>query len=400
MPWKEQDVVSLRLEFVLKALSEATPFESLCRQYGVSPKTGYKWKRRFLERGQAGLHDLSRRPERSPSELPEAVVCAMVRIKQAHRDWGPRKIRGVYSRQHPASPLPSESSFKRVLERCGLTHKRRRRPSQDSGRLQTRAPAQACNDVWTVDFKGSWHTVDRERCEPLTVRDEFSRFILYAQPVAHADTQTVRQVFERLFETYGLPRTIRSDNGPPFASVRAPLGLTRLSAWWLALGIDLDRIDPGKPYQNGGHERMHRDIAVELERRIPGNLTQQAAALETWRQSFNQERPHEALAMKCPAEVYQKSPKRFSSTPESLVYPETWLQRRVCRTGSIRLGGRPIQITTALAGWNIGLEPLGSGAYGVHFGRLPLGKLDRTVEAFVPLTRATEPPSEHEEEAA
>lgn len=382
MPWKERNVMNLRFEFVLRALHEQIPFSVLCREYGISPKTGYKWKQRFLERGASGLGDRSRRPESSPGELSEAVVCEIVRLKQAHVMWGPRKIRELYARKHPGADPPSESSFKRVLDKAGLVQRRRRRPSREGGRIQTRAPADNPNDVWTVDFKGWWYTPDKQRCEPLTVRDAFSRYVLCASAPGNARSDTVRQEFERLFEKYGLPGTIRSDNGCPFAVSSSPLGLSRLSAWWVALGIDLDRIDPGRPYQNGAHERMHLDIALELERRVDGDLETLAKALQVWRHAFNHERPHEALGMRCPAEVYKRSPRRYRGTPDRLDYPAGYLDRKVHHSGTIALRGTSIGISRALRGWNVGLKPVEPGCFSVYFGRLCLGRIDLSTESF------------------
>ncbi|GAG46561.1 unnamed protein product, partial [marine sediment metagenome] len=201
--------------------------------------------------------------------------------KEAHRAWGPRKIRTLYARVHPGEPTPSDSTFKRILDKAGLVEHRRKRRSSSCGRLENRIPAEHPNDVWTVDFKGWWYTTDGTRCEPLTIRDAYSRFVFCAAALDNAQTPTVRRQFERIFATYGLPRVIRSDNGSPFASTQAPLGLSRLSAWWIALGIDLDRIPPGRPDQNGGHERMHRDIAQEVQGRYDGDLRTWRAALDT-----------------------------------------------------------------------------------------------------------------------
>jgi len=374
--------MNLRTEFVLRALQEELPFSTLCQEYGISPKTGYKWKERFVQQGLCGLHDRSRRPRNSPNELSEGVVCRMVALKLAHPTWGPRKIREVYARRHSGEGLPSESSFKRVLDKAGLVQRRKRRPATHSGHLQNRAPAEQPNDVWTVDFKGWWYTPEKQRCEPLTVRDAFSRYLLCTTVPANARTDTIRKEFERLFARYGLPGTIRSDNGSPFAVATAPLGLSSLSAWWVALGIDLDRIDPGCPYQNGGHERMHLDLAREVERRVFGDLETQRAALRTWRQTFNHERPHEALGMKCPAQVYRPSARRYQGTPEQLDYPVGFLSRTVSRAGQIKLGQVVIQLSTALRGWNVGLKPGESGQHAVHFGRLVLGSIDLATESF------------------
>ena len=216
-------------------------FRALCQEYGVSAKTGYKWKQRFLQEGMA---EESRRPKTSPEQLPEGEVCEIVRLKMAHLSWGPRKIRELYLRRH--GEVASESTFKRVLERAGLTQKRRKRRSSEAGRLCSGRRATAANEVWTVDFKGWWRS-GAKRCEPLTVRDEHSRYLLEVRALQNARSETVRKSFERLFERQGLPGAIRSDNGSPFASALALLGLSRLSAWWVALGIDLERGRPGHP---------------------------------------------------------------------------------------------------------------------------------------------------------
>jgi hypothetical protein len=253
------------------------------------------------------------------------------------------------------------------------------------GRIEQRVEPQAPNQLWTVDFKGWWYTLEKQRVEPLTVRDAFSRYVLCAQILADGRTETVRTVFERLFETYGLPEAIRSDNGSPFASVNAALGLSRLSAWWVALGINLDRIQPGHPEQNGGHERMHRDIALEVEGSMAGDVTAQQAALEIWRQEHNAERPHEALGMRMPSEVYVKSARRYDGSPVELTYPRDHVTRRVSGNGQIRVGSRRIKISAALAGWNVGLKPIGRQCFAVWFGGLCLGQLDLETESFQPM---------------
>lgn len=281
MPWRELDVMSQREEFVLRALHDGGSFVELCREYGIAPKTGYKWKRRFLQFGRSGLKDDSRRPRHSPKGLEEWVVCQIIRLRQMHPTWGARKLQWVYQKAHGSEPAPSESSFKRVLDRAGLVQRVRRRAVEQTGRIQQRLVAQAPNELWTADFKGWWYTAKRERCEPLTVRDAFSRYVLGVRIPPSSRTETIRGEFERLFAEYGLPGTIRSDNGQPFAASGSPLGLSRLSAWWLALGINLDRTDPGHPQQNGSHERMHRDIAVQFARLCVGRIDVAAAAFVT-----------------------------------------------------------------------------------------------------------------------
>lgn len=319
-----------RIEFALKSLHTEN-FRALCQEYGVSPKTGYKWKERLLRLGWERMGERSRRPRSHADQLAEGVVCEIVRLKELHRHWGPRKIRALYLRMHESAA--SESSFKRVLARAGLTKARTRRPAIESGRLWSARRGQAPNEVWTVDFKGWWYDVQRVRCEPLTVRDEHSRYILELRRVSSACTAAVRACFEQLFERYGLPGAIRSDNGSPFASVQGLFGLSRLSAWWVALGIDLERGRPGHPQDNGGHERMHRDIGMELEQ---GPAEQ--ATLDLWREEFNQERPHEALGMRCPAEVYEPSPRKYPGPLEDVEYKGMY-SRRVNKHGMVNWQG-------------------------------------------------------------
>lgn len=383
MPWKVTDVMDSRLAFVLRALQEGERFDELCTEFGISRKTGYKWKERFMAGGPAALADRSRRPKHSPEQLAENRVCEMIRIKQDHPTWGPRKVREVYARKHPHTELPSESSFKRVLEKAGLVNKRRSRRHDACGRIENRIVPEKPNDLWTVDFKGWWYTTRHERCEPLTVRDDFSRFVLCINPLENAKGATVRREFERLFETYGLPNVIRSDNGSPFACSRAPMGLSKLSAWWIACGIGLDRIPPARPDQNGGHERLHRDIAMEVERRPETDLDAQRASLETWRRTFNFERPHEAIGMRMPAELYTNSERTWSKDAIEVDYPRDYLTRRVSRHGTIGFEGAVILIASALEGWCVGLKPCPERTYLVWYGPLCLGTIDMRTEAFI-----------------
>jgi len=377
MPWKETDVVELRTEFAIRAMGKGIPFVKLCREYGISPKTGYKWKARFQNEGIGGLADQSRRPHSSPAQAGEDVVCRVVELKLAHLNWGPKKICELYARREPCRERPSLSTVKRILDKAGLVERRRLRNRESCGRIADRIEAFAPNDVWSVDFKGWWYSRTGDRIEPLTVRDSFSRYILCAKVLRDGRAETVRRHFERIFELNGLPGAIRSDNGPPFASDRSPLGLTQLSAWWVALGINLDRIRPGHPQENGAHERMHRDIAVELE-----SDKQDAEALEIWRHEYNHERPHEALGMKMPAEIYRKSERRFEAGALQLEYEDGFLRRTVHCTGTIQLDGAVIRIGRAFAGWDVGVQPIEAGRYAIWFGKLRLGEVDLECESF------------------
>lgn len=364
-----------RLEFVLKAM-RTDNFRALCQDYGIRPKTGYKWKARFIQEGRDGLAEHSRRPNTSPAGLSEAVVCEIVRLKHKHEYWGPKKLRNIYGRLH--TKVPSESTFKRVLERAGMVEPRRVRLRQEAGRVYSGRKAKAPNEVWTVDFKGWWYGAEGRRCEPLTVRDEYSRYVLEVRAVANARTETVRQCFEALFEKHGLPGAIRSDNGTPFASPNGVLGLSRLSAWWLVLGIDLERGRPGCPQDNGGHERLHLDVERELSGQ---RVAEQQAAFDEWRETFNQERPHEALEMKRPAEVYRSSERKYEGTPRDLSYPKMGM-RRVHKRGWICWKRQSMFLSSALAGWSVGLEPATGDQFNVWFGRLLLGQLDERTSSF------------------
>ena len=372
-----------RIEFVMKSLN-CQHFGDLCREYGISRKTGYKWQERFLNGGLGGLEELSRKPKGHAEALSEEVVCEMVSLKRAHPNWGPVKIRELYRRKHP-SATPSESSFKRVLERAGLTETRKRKPSRETGRLCSGRKAQAPNEVWTVDFKGWWHGPDRAKVEPLTVRDEFSRMILDLRSLESAKTEAVRECFTRLFEAHGMPLAIRSDNGPPFASARGLMGLTRLSAEWLAMGIDLERGRPGHPQDNGAHERMHLDIRNELE---AGRIGRDQDAFDLWREEFNTVRPHQALGMRCPAEVYEPSSRTYQGLPESLDYG-SMEARRVNGKGMICYRRERTFLSESLGGWDVGIAPIEEGLLEVRFASLLLGHLEPRTASFRPLAHGS-----------
>ena len=318
--------------------------------------------------------DESRRPRSHPESLAEEPLCRIVALKLAHPHWGPRKIRELYLRQHGTAA--SESSFKRVLERSGLTQKHKVRAASQSGRLRSGRKAEEPNQVWTVDFKGWWYS-GLERCEPLTVRDEYSRYLLELRALEDARSRTVQKRFERLFECYGLPEAIRSDNGIPFASRSAVHGLSRLSAWWIALGIDLERGRPGHPQDNGAHERLHRDISLELQ--CLGRIDQNS--LELWRQEFNEQRPHEALGMRCPSELYRHSARPYRGGVRQLDYPQM-MMRRVNHTGLITWANHELFISSSLAGWSVGLKPVEQEQLEVWFAQLLLGWIDPKTASF------------------
>lgn len=379
MPWKAWCKVEARTEFAKLARKRAISFSELCTQFSISRKTGYQW----LARAASGsLNDLSRKPLHSPLRVSAEVVAAIVRTRGQFPSWGPRKI-AVLLRRDLGKQTPSPRTVARVLERCGLILKRRRQRRRDPLERPRSLPVpHAPNDMWTVDFKGWWLTKAKERCEPLTVRDAYSRFLLAIDVFDRIDGRRVRETFERLFTTYGIPKAIQTDNGPPFVAAHSWHGLTQLSVWWTSLGIDHVRSRPGKPSDNGGHERMHRDMADELERFAALNLELQQEACTKWRHDWNDHRPHEALKMRVPAQVYRRSRISYAAVNATAYeYPSHFELRRVSHNGQIKLKGKTMLISTTLRHHTLGFE-LGeeAGTYLVWLYQRPLGRVDVTTD--------------------
>lgn len=357
MPWPERSRMSIKHEFVLRAITREYTMAELCRQYGISRKSGYKWLRRFKKHGMAGLLDQTRRPKSNALRVKPEVVLEIVRLKQKHRSWGAKKLLVLLAKAVPEKDVPSRASVNRILYASGLV-KRRRRIRIASGGIPIRPSfaIEAPNDLWTVDFKGWWRTGDGVRCDPLTVRDAFSRYVLELRILRGTDETRVRPVFEKLFDLYGLPRAIQSDNGPPFASIRGLAGLTVLSAWWVSLGIEVVRSRPGKPTDLGGHERMHADIRVDIQAHAARTWRTQQRACDEWRTEFNHVRPHEALGMKTPSEIYSPSSRR----PGNVIvggYPDECELRMVQSRGHFYLNRtKRVYVTRAVAGYYVGVQ--------------------------------------------
>ncbi len=365
MPWQERNTMDLKEEFVIRVQQGKQNFSSLCLEYGISRKTGYKWMNRFTEDGFEGLEDQSRQPRVSPNQLEEAAVCRIIRLKKDHPRRGPKKIHALYLNR--ANDAISLSSVKRVLKKSGFVQERKYRKTTPVERINAPHQALAPNDIWTVDFKGRRYSKDRSRCEPLTVRDEFSCFVLEAGILGSTRTEDVKSAFKRTFKLYGLPKVIKSDNGSPFAGAVSVRGLTRLSAWRISLGIQLERIDPGRPSQNGGHERMHRDIKADIQKQIKSDALEIQKAPDLWRHEFNTVRPHEKLGMKCPGDVYQKSKKVYTSEKTEIGYPLFYRVRKLSRSGCLKLDRSSIYISTALAGETIGITDLDESFFSIYF---------------------------------
>jgi transposase InsO family protein len=377
LPWNRVSPMKLREEFVLLALEPGACMAKLCREYGISRRSGYKWVSRYQEEGIAGLTDRSRRPLESPLQVSGEIVLQVLELRQK-KGWGPKKLRELLRRRaRKGQPVPSIRTIARIVARAGLV-KKRRRLTPPVGRV-TIAPSprvEGPNDLWTVDFKGWWRAHDGERCEPLTVRDAHSRYVLRAVLLGTTATMAVRPEFQRLFERYGLPKAILSDNGPPFACTTAPWGLTELSAWWVNLGIQVIHSRPGCPQDNGGHERVHLDMLQLQEASAPSRQAQQVLCDE-WQRDFNHVRPHEALAMKTPAQVYRPSARRTIPKLITYHYPRGAVLRRVLTNGHFWWQGRSLFLSRALRGHSVALVcPPGQHQAMILFHHMALGELD------------------------
>lgn len=384
MPWKETDVMEQKEKFISEMLKGKKPFKHLCEEFGISEKTGHKWKNRFYEEGKAGLLEQSKAPNSSPNSLPEKVVVDLLSLKYAHTSWGPKKILALYEKAHRGQFVPSLSSVKRVFDRAKLVKPRKvRKAVCDSTRLRNRILPEANNDVWAIDFKGWWKS-GGEVCEPLTVRDLHSRYLLEIRLMESKSGSAVREVLTEVFRKYGLPKVIRSDNGTPFSAPNGVLSLTSLSAWWITLGIIPDRTEKGNPGQNGSLERMHADIANEIQGKVSGGRRATQAVIDFWREEYNDVRPNEAIGMKTPSEVYEKSPRKYTGDVQ-IEYPPGFLPRKVHNNSMVSIGGRHVSIGYSLKGLTVGLKPLGNGKYHVFLADFLLGVLDADLYCFSPL---------------
>ena len=386
MPWKETNKMEQKELFIKEMLKQDKPFKHLCAQFGISEKTGYKWKKRFYEMGKAGLEEESRNPSHA-NQIDGDTAAELIRIKNAHRAWGPKKIREIYARAYPNKSVPSLSSVKRILSKAGLVEKRiiRKPASSDCPRLQQQIQAAEPNDVWCIDFKGWWKS-NGEICEPFTVRDKLSRKILCAQLMTSKTSESVRAVMTSLFRKYGLPKAIHSDNGSPFAAPNGLLNLTCLSAWWITLGIMPDRSLNGVPGQNGSLERMHADIAREIEGKIPGGIKANQAVLDAWVDEYNSVRPNEAIEMKTPDEVYTVSERKYIGDYDEIDYPMGFQVRKVTKSGEIIVNSIRVTIGCALRGLQVGLKPSQEeNIYDVFLADFLLGTLDMNSTCFIPL---------------
>lgn len=374
MPWREVCPMDLRMRFVAAVRAQEDSMTALCEEYGISRRIGYKWLGRYAREGPAGLRDRARGPRQVPWAVSRAQAAAITGLRRRHPSWGPKKLRAKLAGLAPEVRWPALSTIGDLLRRRGLSAgRKRRRHAVPSSRAQL-APPTGPNDCWCVDFKGWFATGDGAQCYPLTVTDGFSRYLLCCR-VSSPDYDGCRPKFEQLFRELGLPRSILSDNGPPFASLAAG-GLSRLSVWWVKLGIVPLRIGAGRPQENGRHERMHRTLKAETAKPPARSLAAQQRRFDRFRAEFNHERPHEALGQTPPAAHYTRSPRRYPRRLKDPVYPADYERRRVRHNGQIKWQGELVFIGAPLSGEVIGLCENDNGDAEAYFGPVHLGTID------------------------
>ena len=371
------------MKFVAAAQSGQWTMTELCARYGISRKTGYKYLRRYEEEGPEALRDRSRAPHRHPNQTSEEMESAILRVRRAHPSWGSKKILAVLARERGNDGLPARSTVDAVLTRAGVVRPRRRR-----GRRRQSGPptveASDPNDVWSIDFKGWFRVGDGTRCDPLTVNDVATRASLELRAMVAPKLEDVRLRLEGLFWEFGLPKAILSDNGSPFGS-RGIGGLSRLSVWLLRLGVQPLFIQPGHPEQNGRHERFHETVKAETATPPRRSIRAQQAAFKRFQGEYNHERPHEALEMRTPGEMYEPSKREMPFSLPEHEYDAGLEVRCVRRDGSIKWGGGKIFIGEALSGELIGVEEVEDGHWYVHLGPMRLGVLHERSRTVIPL---------------
>jgi putative transposase len=374
MPWTETCAMEERVKFVMEWLEGTWSKAELCRFYGISRPTGDKWLTRYAEIGVEGLRDRSRAPQHHPNGVSEATESAIVTLRRARMHWGPKKLRVVLARETPGREWPAVSTIGEILKRHSLAvprkHRRRTPPS-----TQPFAAIDKSNALWCVDHKGWFRTGDGRVCEPLTMTDAWSRYLLRDQAVKDKRVETTHGVMEAAFREYGLPWAILSDNGSPFAS-RGVAGLSRLSVWWVKLGIAVERIEAGHPEQNGRHERMHKTLKQETASPPAATARKQQESLDRFRWEYNEERPHEALGQRTPASVYTPSPRAYPSRLGPAEYPGGGEVRTVQKHGEFTWKRTAVFLGEALYGERVGLEPLDERYWTVRFVTMKLGVFD------------------------
>jgi len=383
MPWKETCPMREREKMAIDFQVGDWRISDLSRNYGISRKTAYKWLRRYHLLGMGGLRDLRRAPKSHPNATPSAIESELIAFRLQHPYWGPRKVIHRLRLIKPDLAWPAASTAGEILKRNGLIRPRRRRrriPEHPRRFEAARAP----NEVWGADFKGWFRTKDGSRVDPLTISDLSSRYLIRCHGLHGSTTELVVPIFRAAFREHGLPLVIRTDNGPPFATV-GRTGLSRLSAWWIRLGILPERIEPGRPDQNGCHERMHKTLKQATAKPPREDFAAQQRAFDGFRREFNDERPHEGLGMTTPAENYRPSVRAFPEHLPELEYPRSHHVRRVRSNGEIKWRGDFHFLSMVLVGQSVGVVQESEAIWRVDFGPLPLVRYDVRIRRFVEL---------------
>lgn len=381
MPWKNESPMEQKQRFVSLLRSDRFTMVELCESFGISRKTGHKWKGRYEAQGMSGIEDRSRAPRRVTCRTEEAVERRIVGEKRLHPTWGPKKIRRVLEMKHALERPPAVSTVGEVLKRHGLVKARQRRGGLFTVERGALTAPERCNHVLGVDYKGWFMLGEGERCDPLTVSDLHSRYLMKATAMPDMTVRWTQREFRSVFKRYGLPEIIRVDNGAPFASM-GPAGLSRLSVWWIGLGIEVQFSRPGCPQDNGCHERMHRTMKAECCRPASANRQAQQQRFDRWRRVCNEERPHEALGMRTPGQVYQPSARRLDERIKPALYDAGVETKRVNKAGFISLNGNNCFVGESLIGVDVAIEQSPeSGLLGVRYANVKLGWLERTPNA-------------------
>lgn len=382
MPWKETSVMNERVRFISDWMEECYTMTELCDYYGISRKTGYKWVARYEAHGVQALEDVSRRPHSHPKQVKPALKQRIIRTKLLHQRWGPKKVMDYLRRTEPHRVWPADSTAGEILKRAGLVtpRKPKRRVSADG------QPFKSCdraNRIWSADFKGHFRLGNGQRCYPLTITDNYSRYLLRCQGCARPGYDDVQPWFERTFREYGLPDAMRTDNGAPFASMGIG-GISRLSAWWVQLGIKPERIKPGRPDQNGRHERFHRTLKAATTQPPSQDMVTQQQAFQQFTQEYNELRSHEALGRQTPAEHYQPSLRAYPDRLPNIEYDEHYLVRSVRQNGEIKWKGNHYWLTQVLTHQHVGIKQVDEHQWNVYFSFYHLGTLDEKQRKIIP----------------
>ena len=382
MPWSETSVMNERIRFIGDWLSGLHSKTALCRRYGISRPTGDKWIARYEQEGPSGLHDRSRRPRHCPNQTAPEICNESIKMKHAHPTWGPCKLLDLLRRRVPEKKWPADSTGGEILKRAGLVKARRprRRVASYPDRF---APADQANASWSADFKGDFKTGNGRRCYPLTISDNYSRYLLQCRALERTGCIRVRPWFEQTFREFGLPAVIRTDNGPPFAST-AIAGLSPLARWWIKLGIRPERIEPGKPQQNGRHERMHRTLKADTANPPGYSCSAQQARFDRFMEEYNHDRSHEALRRQTPGSAYERSTRSYPAVLPPVEYDEHITVRSVRHNGQIKWQGRMLYVSEVLRKERVGLQQIDNDRWELRFSFFLLGHISRDADKLIP----------------